>query len=567
MVQAAGVVGGLVFAALVDPHGSATSRMRISSPGVSACDSWGDHEPAMAIPDALKPQAAPVDTELPPVVTRVSTLRVEAPEAERTARRRRIWLPARFRIMAWLVLLLFIALVTVVIVTRNLLMAEAGRDATQALHQESAEFTHFAESGINQSTGVAYDNGEDLLRRHIARQYVDSDEIVLGVTADGEVIQQTGREPIELASRGNRVQQIVDSPLDSDTLQTRDGRLRWAKVPIIDEQGRPDGTFVVAYAVDRELREVDDTIQTLSLVSGIGLLIAAGASWLVSGQILEPVKAVRRAAARISSEDLTERIEVRGNDDIAALAEQFNGMLDGLEQAFVAQRQFLDDASHELRTPITIIRGNLEFIEDDDPRERAEVVRLCTDELDRMSRIVEDLLLLAKSRRPDFVTREEVSLVDLTSDIDAKLRALGSRRWKLEAIAEGEASLDPQRVTQAVLQLAHNAVQHTGPGDEVRLGSAVRGDEVVFWIADTGPGVRPEDGEAIFQRFARGSTGGAHGNRTGAGLGLTIVTAIAEAHEGYVTLESAPGRGATFILHIPQPKGFQGTLQDEEDTA
>ncbi len=521
----------------------------------------------MAIPDALAPQAGPVDTGPPPVVTRVSTLRMEAPEAARTARRRRIWIPARMRIMAWLVLLLFIALVTVVIVTRNLLLAEARRDATQALHQESAEFTHFAESGINQSTGVAYENGEDLLRRHIARQYVDTDEIVLGVTADGEVIQQTGREPIELASRGNRLQQIVDSPLESDTLQTRDGRLRWAKVPIVDEEGSPDGTFIVAYAVDRELREVDDTIWTLSLVSGIGLLIAAGASWLVSGQILEPVKAVRRAAARISSEDLTERIEVRGNDDIAALAEQFNGMLDGLEQAFVAQRQFLDDASHELRTPITIIRGNLEFVEDDDPRERAEVVRLCTDELDRMSRIVEDLLLLAKSRRPDFVMPEETPLVDLTSDIDAKLRALGPRRWKLQAIAEGEARLDPQRVTQAVLQLAHNAVQHTGPGDEIRLGSAVRGDEVVFWIADTGPGVRPEDGEAIFKRFSRGSTGGARANRTGAGLGLTIVTAIAEAHGGYVELESVPGKGATFILHIPQPEGFHRTLQDEEDIA
>ncbi|MEU6183742.1 histidine kinase dimerization/phospho-acceptor domain-containing protein [Streptomyces coeruleorubidus] len=194
------------------------------------------------------------------------------------------------------------------------------------------------------------------------------------------------------------------------------------------EQGRSDGTFIVAYAVDRDTREVDRTMRTLALVGAIGLVLAGGASWLVSGQILEPVNTVRRAAARISHDDLTERIPVDGHDEISALTEQFNGMLDRLDQAFGAQRQFLDDASHELRTPITIIRGNLEFVADDDPPERAAVVRLCTDELDRMSRIVGDLLLLAKSRRPDFVVVENVTLPDLASDIQAKVRALGARR-------------------------------------------------------------------------------------------------------------------------------------------
>ncbi|MCX6463640.1 MAG: ATP-binding protein [Pseudonocardiales bacterium] len=480
---------------------------------------------------------------------------MEAPR--RRPVRRRLVVPARLRIMAWLVLLLAVALATVVVVTRNLLVAEARADATSALMQEAEEFRQFAAAGVDQETGARYENGEDLLRRHLSRQFLDEDEIILGVTATGEIIPQRGREEvIALASRDNRIRQILDSPALSDVLPTRDGDLRWTKVPIVDETGRADGTFVVAYAVDAETREVDDTIWTLAVVSGIGLLLAAAASWVVSGQILEPVNLVRRTAARISHDDLTERIAVQGNDDVAALSEQFNGMLDRLEQAFGAQRQFLDDASHELRTPITIIRGNLEFVEDDDPAERAEVVRLCTDELDRMSRIVEDLLLLAKAERPDFVVPETVGLVDLTSDIDAKLRALGARTWELEAIAEGEGRLDPQRVTQAVVQLAHNAVGHTADGDVIRFGSARAGDEVRFWVADTGPGVLPEDGEAIFQRFSRGTTGGARENSTGAGLGLTIVTAIAEAHDGHVELVSTPGEGATFSLHLPQPAGF-----------
>lgn len=363
-------------------------------------------ERAMAIPDTRAAQAPPIGPALSAVVTRASTRRVPELDSPRGPRRgrRRVQVPARLRIMAWLVLLLFIALLTVVIVTRNILVASAENSVAQEMLREAAEFQQFAASGINPSTGRPYASGWDLLRQHISRQSPDRDEIVLGVTAGGQVIDERAGEGIGSAGPGDRLRQIVDSPLTSGVLQTADGRLLWTKVPVVDQHGQPGGAFIDAYALDLEIREVDVTIRILALVSGIGLLIAAGASWLVSGQILAPVNAVRRTAERIGHEDLTQRIEVSGKDDIAVLAEQFNGMLDRLEQAFSAQRQFLDDASHELRTPITIIRGNLEFVLDDDPHEQAEVVRLCTDELDRMSRIVEELLLIAKSRRPDFVT-------------------------------------------------------------------------------------------------------------------------------------------------------------------
>jgi signal transduction histidine kinase len=488
-----------------------------------------------------------------------------APERRIGRRRRRLIVPARVRIMAWLVLLLFVALVTVVVVTRNLLVAGAEQDATQALEQETGEFRRVAETGRDSTTQRPFTSGRDLLENHIRGQQAAEHEIVIGVAADGEVLPQPGREPIALAGQDSRLAQILDSPQSTGVLATADGRLLWSKVPIFNAEGLPDGTFIVAYAVDRQIREVDETIRTLALVSMVGLLLAAGAAWLVSGQILEPVNVVRRTAAEITSDDLTRRIAVPGNDDIGALADQFNAMLDRLEQAFRTQRRFLDDASHELRTPITIIRGNLELIEDDDPNERAEVVRLCTDELDRMSRIVEDLLLLAKSERPDFVVPEQVGLVDLTSDIDAKLRALGDRRWQLESIAEGEGRLDPQRVTQAVVQLAHNAVQHTKPGDRISLGSATDAEGIRFWITDSGPGVLPEDAETIFRRFNRGSTGGARSHRGGAGLGLAIVTAIASAHGGHVELESVPGRGATFTLWIPQKTNPEPTHPVHEE--
>ena len=135
----------------------------------------------------------------------------------------------------------------------------------------------------------------------------------------------------------------------------------------------------------------------------------------------------------------------------------------------------------------------------------------------------------------DFLRPVPTDLPELTSDIDAKLRALGDRRWVLESIAEGEAVLDPQRVTQALVQLASNAVKHTGAGSTIRFGSSVD-DVVSFWVADSGPGVRDES--LLFSRST--------------GLGLPIVKAIAQAHGGRVVVRSVPGEGATFVVEVPR---------------
>jgi signal transduction histidine kinase len=222
-------------------------------------------------------------------------------------------------------------------------------------------------------------------------------------------------------------------------------------------------------------------------------------------------------------------------------------MLDRLETSFATQRRFLDDAGHELRTPITIARGHLELL-GDDPAEKAETVALVLDELDRMGRMVNDLLLLAKVEEPSFLERELVDVDVLTEELHAKTAALGDRTWVLESRAEGVVLADRQRLTQAVVQLAHNAVQHTSVGDEIALGSSLEHGELRLWVRDSGPGVAPDQQDRIFERFAR-----ARGNRhrDGAGLGLSIVRAIAEAHGGRVVLHSRPGAGALFTLVVP----------------
>jgi signal transduction histidine kinase len=289
---------------------------------------------------------------------------------------------------------------------------------------------------------------------------------------------------------------------------------------------------------------------TFAYVEAVSLVVIALVGWLVAGRLLAPVRLVRQTAQQISETDLTRRIPAHGRDDVSELARTFNAMLDRLEDSFATQRQFLDDAGHELRTPITIVRGHLELMgPDDDPAEHADTRALVLDELDRMSRLVDDLVTLAKAERPDFLRRGPVQLRGLVEDMYEKARAIAPRTWQLAATADGTVYADRQRLTQALVQLADNAAKHTTAGDRIVIGSTAAEGVVRLSVSDTGPGVDPADTGRILARFARGADSGHRGD--GSGLGLAIVRAIAEAHDGRVTLDSPPGGGATFTLEIP----------------
>jgi two-component system, OmpR family, sensor kinase len=278
------------------------------------------------------------------------------------------------------------------------------------------------------------------------------------------------------------------------------------------------------------------------------LLIASALAWVVAGRVLAPLRVLDDTARSISATDLTRRIPVSGDDEIAELTRTFNAMVDRLERAFASQRAFVSDASHELRTPITIVRGHLELL-GDDPDERRETIALVMDELGRMSRFVDDLLLLARAERNDFLRVEEVELGALTDELLDKAIGLGPRTWAVEARGEARLQADRQRLTQAVMGLAQNAVQHTSAGDPVWIGTGVDGDEAALWVRDSGPGIPRDDQERVFERFARAS--GSRRRSEGAGLGLAIVRAIAEAHGGRAELASRPGAGSTFTVVVP----------------
>lgn len=314
-------------------------------------------------------------------------------------------------------------------------------------------------------------------------------------------------------------------------------------------QDKTLGVFVVAHTIDGERKEVIEAVSVVIQVSSIVVLIALVLSWVASGKILAPLRSFSATARSISESDLSQRIPVRGKDELAEVATTFNEMMDRLQATFTNHRNFINDAGHELRTPITIIRGHLELMSDDDPEEIQETVTLVIDELDRMNRFVEDLILLAKAERPDFLQLETVDVQSLTQELFIKAQALAERNWCLDKTARGMIILDRQRLTQAVMNLAQNATQHTNNTDTIAIGSSITKEKIKFWVRDTGEGINDGDRQRIFERFARAAN--SRRRSEGAGLGLSIVKAIAEAHHGQVILHSQPGKGANFCIILP----------------
>ena len=341
------------------------------------------------------------------------------------------------------------------------------------------------------------------------------------------------------------ISSLEDTSPTSGTVETEVGEAVWIGIPASVDGQR--GSVIAAALTTAERDQVEDAVRLAVGVSLVVLLLASLFIWLAAGRVVAPLQAVARTARTISETDLSGRIPVQGSDEIAELGRTFNGMLDRLETAFAGQKDFITDVSHELRTPITVIRGHLETL-GDSPGEREEAIMVIQDELDRMSRYVDDLLLLTKAPRPDFLRVAPVDLDLFTHDLFAKARSFGDREWKLDRTGVGIVLADQDRLTQAMMNLVENAVRHTVDGDKISIGTSLEGDEARLWVSDEGPGVDPADRERIFGRFARGKS---QRSVDGAGLGLSIVQAIAEAHGGSVDLDSELGKGSTFVVVLP----------------
>lgn len=461
-------------------------------------------------------------------------------------------LPVRTRVIALLVLLTSVALILSGATAYVLQRGSMIRQIDDSLTRSVQEFRILAQEGIDPATGEPFSASDQLVFTAMQRTMPADHEGMLGFR-DGE-ISWTASSSVEL--RLEQDPELVqwasgrhqDQGVAIETITTALTTYRAVTVPIQFDNDTAPSLMLLAYDFSAEERELETVFVTYGLV-GFGVMALVGvAGWVLVGRLLHPLRTLQSTAAEISGTDLRGRVPVSGQDDVAELAMTFNEMLDRLQESFSSQRQLLDDVGHELRTPITIVQGHLELQDPADPADVREVQEIAMDELDRMRLLVDDLVTLAKSGRPDFVATQPVDVGSLTRDVLSKASRLGARIWTLDHAADVTVPLDAQRITQAWLQLASNAVKYSQEGSKVSIGSQALSGTLRLWVRDQGIGIRPEDRESIFVRFGRGSNST---RAEGSGLGLNIVTAIVGAHGGTVDVQSAPGIGSTFYLDLP----------------
>ena len=321
--------------------------------------------------------------------------------------------------------------------------------------------------------------------------------------------------------------------------------------------GRAGITIGVGEPLAAVHRAQDGVERAFILPGALALAAALLASYLIGARVSRPLRRMAAIAARVDAGELEPRIPEAGSsgDEVRVLADAFNHMLDRLSAAFAGQRAFVADASHELRTPLTVIQGQLEVLsaqQHPPVGEVRRVERLVQAEVSRIARLVDDLILLAKSEERKFLRIEPIDLRPYIQDLWDGMSLTAERCFELSLLPDGTLRADPDRLAQALRNLARNAIEHTtAPQGLVRLDVEIlASNRLRFVVSDNGPGIAPDQRERIFDRFHR--TDSARDRASGGtGLGLAIVRAIVQAHAGRITAGDRPEGGAQIALELP----------------
>ena len=316
--------------------------------------------------------------------------------------------------------------------------------------------------------------------------------------------------------------------------------------------------------VGSSLEYVEETLRRLFLIIVLTvptvILFSSAGGYFLAKAALKPVAEVTEAARRIGAKDLSQRIPVRNKkDEMGRLAATFNEMLERIEKSFAQIRQFSADASHELRTPLTILKGETEWAlrTARSTEEYKEILTSSLEEIDIMSRIVEDLLILSRADIGETpMEMEPVELAAIITEVyDMGTTLAESRKQTLELNVEELDGIkvmgNELRLRQLFLNLVDNGVKYTKDGGQIRIDASVRTDNVEVRVTDNGVGIAPEDQVKIFDRFFRVDKNRSR-KEGGTGLGLAICRFITEAHRGTITVSSTPGMGSTFTVVLPR---------------
>jgi len=325
-----------------------------------------------------------------------------------------------------------------------------------------------------------------------------------------------------------------------------------------------DGRLAQLVQVGTSLRDAEQVLlrylETLLVLVPVGVALATAGGAAIAGAALRPIADISRTARRITAEDLSQRIPSRlTGDEIDHLVETLNGMLGRLDDAFAQMRLFAADAAHELRTPLTVLKGGIE-VALRAPRQAEEyrtVLQSSLEEVERLVRLAEDLLLLARTSTDAGATlrrgHERMELEPVVLDVlDVGIQLAHGTGVTLRladckpAVVVGH----PGDLRRALLNLVENGLKYTPAGGTVELALGRADGCAALLVRDTGPGIAPADAERIFQPFVRLDAARTRAS-AGSGLGLSIARSIVLAHDGTITVESAPGRGSRFVIRLP----------------
>lgn len=373
---------------------------------------------------------------------------------------------------------------------------------------------------------------------------------VLGVKGNGDADSAEAKEREREQVRG-----LASAPAGLSTVGVEDvGQVR-----LLSRAVRLRGGGAAVVRAGEPLAPVEraqeGVARTFLVAGSLTLLVALIAGYLVAARVSAPLRRIAHTAAKVDAGELSQRIAARGpRDEVRALADSFDHMLDRLEEAFARQRAFVSDASHELRTPLTVIRGQLEILARQGhpaPDEVRRVERLVAAEVLRMQRLVDDLLVLARGDEGLQLRTQPIELRGFIHDLVDGLAATADRQFETGDVPDGSVEADPQLLAQVLRNLLRNAVEHTVPGGTVALAVTPADGRLEIAVDDDGAGIEPGDRERIFDRFhrtdeARTQAGG------GSGLGLAIARTIVEAHGGWIWAEASPQGGARVAFELPR---------------
>jgi heavy metal sensor kinase len=391
--------------------------------------------------------------------------------------------------------------------------------------------------------------------------YEFTDEALLRVIGfDGTVlVSRSARNLSDFSLSPPRSSDITSAQSGESNLTTltyQGIKLRIITVPVLNSDGSIVAVLQLGYSTARINDPLNVLVKALFVIAPVAILAAAALGYMLAGRALQPVSRIASLASQIDGDDLHERLNLDlPNDELGQLARTFDSMLGRIELAFQRQKQFTGDAAHELRTPLALMRSQIDLAisQGDSPEDYREALNALDGDVGRMTALVGTLLSLARADAGELqVNRDQLDLSGLAEDVVEQLTPIAEENGVTLSTRLSPTSVqaDADMVIQVLVNLIDNAIKNTPPGGTITIETWVEQNNAMLAVRDTGIGIPPQHLDRIFDRFYRVDTGRAR-SRGGSGLGLAICQSIAHAHGGEISATSAPGAGSSFTLSLP----------------